>query len=608
MSDVPDVIVNEQIGNDMQLVNLVQRLVMPEPGINSEYPLFFHHHGGVAGFDTLKKAYFAQRGATISFNSYFNSFPVHLYDLDEHAVDVEIKASGTFIVQIVMARHGRSWEQLYQSRVELTDGEVEKIRLPTMLLDGLIYVEIISLRDTLIYDVDYSIVGEIHQSVSLTAVITTFKRDEAVQETGRRMQSYFENNVDLLDKFKLLVIDNGGDTDSIPFEKSTVIKNRNLGGAGGFTRGLMEVVENQLSSHVLFMDDDASFFPESLRRTMSVLQYSKTDNRAVCGAMITESHKWRMWENGATFDQRCKPIDNGRDLGDFGEVVAMSIGQPRNIDNKYAGWWYFCFPIASVNVWPFPFFVRGDDSYFSLANDFDIITMPGVVAIQEDFFTKQTPLTLYLDMRYHLVHHLTFENIEIGQKSLSRLMSKFFNRFNNSYHYESADAICQAIEDVLAGDSFWEQNVDMAERRKLINSNTQNEKIQNAISMNLGNVTHHAPQRNKGRWKSLLRRFSYNGHLLPDSLQYQKGVVFPLDVRAIEHDTFLRPYTITVDPASGKGYICKIDKQAYFDNRKRFKDLVRKLEANYEQLSNQYKELSKTLAAKAAWEERFKSE
>lgn len=585
---------------------IVQRLVMPEPGINTEYPLFFHHEGGHAGFNSQLQAYFAQRGALIRFDSYFNAFPAHLYDLDQdHRVAVQVNATGKFFIQIVMARHGRSWERLYQAKVELSEGQTESIQLPEIEMDGLIYVEIVALRDTLIYGIDYQIQGKRHQDVSLTAVITTFKRNDAVQRTGSRMQTYFDANIDLLPRFQLLVIDNGGDTDSIPFAKGRVIKNRNLGGAGGFTRGLMETVEKQLSSHVLFMDDDASFFPESLRRSISVLQFSKAKNRAVCGAMITESHKWRMWENAATFDQRCRPIDNGRDLRNFHEVLAMSVGQPRNAENKYAGWWYFCFPVASVKVWPFPFFVRGDDSYFSLSNDFDIITMPGVVAHQEDFFTKQTPLTLYLDMRYHIVHHLTFENIEIGKRKLSQLARRYFDRFNNAYHYESAEAINLAIEDVLAGNEFWEQNVDMAARRKHIAQLTNQEKIREGLAIDITSLTHHSPHRNKGRFATLLRKLTFNGHLLPQSMRYKKGIVFPLDLRAIEHDTFRRPFTVTMDAATGKGYVCKIDKHAFFKNRKRFQKLADQLENEYSNLRARYMDASSSLTAKDAWAGRF---
>ncbi|WP_075292767.1 glycosyltransferase [Pararhizobium arenae] len=585
--------------------SLVQRLLTPEPGINSEYPLFYHHGDGQAGYDTLRKAYFVQRGARISFNSYFNAFPAHLYDLKDREVTVEIRATGEFYLQFVMARHGRSWEHLYNSKVELGEGESEFVRLPTLPFDGLVYAEIIAVRDTVIHGIDYNIVGKPNKDVTLTAVITTFKRNDAVQTTGKRIQAYFDANPDLLPRFQLLVIDNGGDTDSIPFSKGRVIKNKNLGGAGGFTRGLMEVTDNQLSSHVLFMDDDASFFPESLRRTISVLQFSASENLAVSGAMITESQKWRMWENGATFDRSCRPIDNGRDLRNFHEVVAMSVGQPRHSKNKYAGWWYFCFPVSSVKVWPFPFFVRGDDSYFSLSNDFDIITMPGVASHQEDFFTKQSPLTLYLDMRYHIVHHLTFDDLEIGKRNIRKMAERYFNRFNNSYHYESAQAVNLAIEDVLAGDAFWEQNVDMAEKRKKIAGMTIREKVQDGVSIDITRLTKHSPRRNKGPWMSFWRSVTFNGHILPEKLFYKRAVLYPLDVRAIEHDTFLRPYSVTLDPSTGKGYTCKIDKKLYFENRKQFLALAKRLESEYENLRKRYTGASSTMTAKDAWKRRF---
>lgn len=587
--------------------SLVQRLLAPETGINSEFPLFFRHGNGQAGFDNKLKAYFVQRDAWIHFDSYFNAFPAHLYDLDGHGLAVEVKASGEFFISFFMARQSRSWERLYYTKIDLEEGNSEVIHLPDIPFDGVIYAEITAVRDTVIHNIDYHVLGARRKDVSLTAVITTFKRNDAVQATGRRLQAYFDANPDIAPRVQLLVIDNGGDTDSIPFSRGRVIKNRNLGGAGGFTRGLMEVAQNNLSSHVLFMDDDASFFPESLRRTMSVLQFSKSENLAVSGAMITENHKWRMWENGATFNQRCRPIDNGRDLREFEEVVDMSINQPRRTKNKYAGWWYFCFPVSNVKVWPFPFFVRGDDSYFSLSNDFDIITMPGVVSHQEDFFSKQSPLTLYLDMRYHIVHHLTFGDIELGRRKLRKMIARYFDRFNNTYHYESAQAVNLAIEDVLAGDAFWENNIDMAEKRKQIGGFTRQEKIQDGLPIDVTRLAKHSPTRNKGKVWSLLRQITLGGHILPKRLFYGKGVLFPLDSRAIEHDTFRRPYMVTMDLASGRGYTCKMDKKWFFRNRKQFRVLANRLEREYEALCKRYASAASVLTAREAWARRFET-
>lgn len=584
---------------------IVQRLLKPDPGINSEYPLFFHHGDGYAGFDNLKDGYFVQRGAWLRFDSYFNSFPAHLYHLQDRRLGLNIKATGEFFLLVVMARHERSWEHLYHAKLQMREGDTQYIEFPENALDGLVYVEVIALRETVIYEMDYLVTGAPSQDAGLTAVITTFKRNDAIQSTCRRLQTYFNRNQDLLDKFTLLVIDNGGETDSIPFTKGRVIKNRNLGGAGGFTRGLYEAQSQNLSTHVLFMDDDASFFPESLRRTLSVLRFSKSEKLAVSGAMITESHKWRMWENGATFDQACRPIDNGRDLRSFHDVMPMSLAQPRHLKNKFAGWWYFCFPIAQVKTWPFPFFVRGDDSYFSLSNDFDIITMPGVVAHQEDFFTKQTPLTVYLDMRYHIVHHLTFEDLDIGSAKLQRMVARYFNRFNNSYHYESARAILHALEDVLSEPKFWEENVDMAEKRKQIAALTVSEKLRQDLDVDISKLARHSPRRNTKPLVKLLRELTRNGHLMPEHFFYKKGVLFPLDARAIEHDTYLRPYTVTFDQTTGKGYLCKMDRKAYFENLKRFKVVSKQLARDYKLLRQRYNQAKSSLTAKEAWEKRF---
>ncbi len=124
-------------------------------------------------------------------------------------------------------------------------------------------------------------------------------------------------------------------------------------------RGLLEAKDNEMSSHVLFMDDDAVFHPENIRRTISVLRYSRKPNLAISGAMITEQKKWMMWENGATFNRRCQPMHCGKDLRNFDEVMSCALDNPPSIENKYGGWWYFCFPIDQVKNWTFPFFCEG---------------------------------------------------------------------------------------------------------------------------------------------------------------------------------------------------------------------------------------------------------
>jgi GT2 family glycosyltransferase len=62
------------------------------------------------------------------------------------------------------------------------------------------------------------------------------------------------------------VVDNANnvDFDEPPCDDLNVVPNRNLGGAGGFARGLMWLRQQCWATHVLFMDDDISLETEAL--------------------------------------------------------------------------------------------------------------------------------------------------------------------------------------------------------------------------------------------------------------------------------------------------------------------------------------------------------
>ena len=581
---------------------VVQRLITPSTAINCEPKLFFHRDG-LAGYDEGAGAFYALKGAEIRFDGYFNAFPAYAFDLQPgNRLEVHVTARGRCIFELVLVRPNKSWRHLCHTILE-ADRTAKIIKIPQVALDGLIYARFIAIDDLTINAIDYVVTGPVRNKVRLTGVITTFRRNEAVQRTADRLKDYFAENSDISGDFDLLVVDNGGETDSIDFAGGRVVKNSNYGGAGGFTRGLLETVKAGASTHVLFMDDDAVFFPETLRRTMAVLRYAADPALAISGSMITEAHKWRLWEASATFDQRCKPLHNGRDLRKFDEVVATA--QIDSSWNRYGGWWYFCFPIAAVKTWPFPFFVRGDDICFSLANGFNILNVPGIASHQEDFFAKQSPMTVYLDMRYHLAAHLMFAKLELSKADIRAMMRGYFDRFNDAYHYESAQALLMAMEDVLTGERFWEDNLDMAQRRADLAKLTVNEKLVTPLQFPSGDTALHSPKRHRGPLRALWRKLSFNGHLLPDTFFYSKGVLFPLDVRAHARDSFRRRWTVTFDAGTRTGYICRMDKDRYFANRRRFRALMRRLLDDYDALKAAYRRNGETMTTRDAWERRL---
>lgn len=59
-----------------------------------------------------------------------------------------------------------------------------------------------------------------------------------------------------------------------------IIENRNVGGAGGFTRGMIEAIAEKQKfglTHVQLMDDDASFDPELFIRAYGFLSMQKAE-------------------------------------------------------------------------------------------------------------------------------------------------------------------------------------------------------------------------------------------------------------------------------------------------------------------------------------------
>ena len=75
---------------------------------------------------------------------------------------------------------------------------------------------------------------------------------------------------------RLQVVDNARNLELEPTNAvvTTVVPNRNLGGAGGFARGLMELRDEGWATHVLFMDDDVTFEPEIVARIIALLSFA----------------------------------------------------------------------------------------------------------------------------------------------------------------------------------------------------------------------------------------------------------------------------------------------------------------------------------------------
>lgn len=521
----------------------LQRLILPDPAITGETELYLHNAGMVV-VDADRHEIVFLPGGQVWFDSYMNFFSLDLWArscrLD--GLVLELRGEGRFHLRLWrLDRAGGREQFLTDTVIRLSPGGVrldlgEKIDLgPTAR--GVLIVRLTALGEgKLVGGAWLAPRPESPRDLRLALSITTFRREAEVGASVARITDFLAGEGAALMRAAgctphLFVVDNGRSVDLAPHPLLTLIPNNNLGGAGGFARGLAAAKDGGFT-HCLFMDDDASIQMESLVRTAAFLQLANNSRAAVAGAMISEARPWMMWENGSVFDRACRPRHIGTDLRNGPAVISMltDAARPRP-KGFYAGWWFFAFPLAHVRHYPFPFFVRGDDISFSLAHDFDISTINGVVSFQEDFSVKESPLTLYLDLRNHLHHHLVHEGMDIGANGTAKIVARFLMRSIIRMHYDSAEAQLQAWEDVMKGPEFFASNADMSRRRTEIAALARSEAWRPTEPQDL-----EVPEmrfREPPALFSQIMKWLLNGHLVPLWSLWGRRVRIPASHRGL---------------------------------------------------------------------------
>ena len=537
----------------------LQRVIFPENGICTEQDLYFHFAGPGGYYDHPRGARMAEAGTAVLLDSYFNALSVGKWHA-AGALDglwLAIAGAGAVELKVWHAIPDRSWELLASQVMTLAADEalVDLSHYADNAVTGLVWFE---WRPAGGRGSAATMTGARYLTRApegplprLAICITTFRREAAVAQTVARLSAFLAG-FRWGERIRIIVVDNGQSAAIPPSPHVLAVANPNLGGAGGFARGLIEA-EGWGATHCLFMDDDASFHMENIARTYTFLALARDPKVALAGAMINNTHKWAMWENGAVFDRSCIPLYCGLDLRRRENVIHLeftSLHERRR--TLYGGWWFFAFPVAAVTRRPFPFFVRGDDVSFSIANRFRIVTLNGVVSFQDDFTAKESPQTLYLDLRSHLVHHLVFDAIDRGGWGTARVALRFIARSLARFHYETAEAQMLAWEDVMKGPAFFRDHADMADRRAAIRALARTETWGPLDDLDLTERRRITPRR--GRLATRLFALTVNGHLLPFFRLWGDRIVLPVGDRGTLHPVWGASRITYLDGTRTKGY------------------------------------------------------
>ncbi|MFW8637124.1 glycosyltransferase [Cribrihabitans pelagius] len=582
----------------------LQSLMWPEAGVCTERDLFVRVHGKAGPAEAGGLRFFEDSRA--EFNTWFNLFNAGTWQrhCGLQSLYLLLQGRGRFAVTVILARPEHSWDRLDRI-VELDDGPVRLdlgALLPPPGGKGVMFFELQAIgTEAELADAAWQTADAPRRQPQLALAVTTFKREAAVARTAERFCAFRETSW-MKDRVELIITDNGQSVELPPRDGVTVIANENLGGAGGFTRGLLEA-RARGASHCLFMDDDASIHMQSLERTWMLLAFAEDAATAVAGAMISEQHRWAVWENGARFFTRCQPQHMGCDLRDFWQMADMewevSGAAPEGL---YGGWWYFAFPVAQAEHLAFPFFVRGDDVSFSMVNRFNIVRLNGVVSYQESFTDKESPQTWYLDLRSHMAHHLSLPQLEVGARGVLKIALWFFQRNLPRMHYDTLAAINLAVEDVMQGPEFFDRNADMAQRRAEIKALTGAEAWQELTpETSLPPVRHHPP----AAWRRHLMKLSLNGLLLPGFARFGRKITLEAQNRGHLGHVWGAAEITCLNAERTKFYTVRHSKSAAWRELKRFAANARAFLKAYDQLAAAYRSRYGSLTSEAYWQDKL---
>ena len=240
------------------------------------------------------------------------------------------------------------------------------------------------------------------------------------------------------------------------------IRQANLGGAGGFTRGLFDATAGPAQEHAdtLLMDDDVLLEPEILIRLTAFAACTKHPT-IVGGQMLNLLHPAHLHISAEKADPEvlCVGIPMPGALREaylLGlDERQLPINQERRVDTEYNGWWSCLIPAQIVREigYPLPLFFQWDDiefGYRARAHGFPTVALPGAGVWHADFGWKDwDEWHRYFNMRNGLITAALHTGFSV--RRITRQLGKLFGQYVVAMHYGLAATLLEAVDDFLDG-------------------------------------------------------------------------------------------------------------------------------------------------------------
>ena len=396
------------------------------------------------------------------FNTVFEDEVSTITTISKLTLRLELK--GKFSIRIFRVLPNLGGRVIYDS-IKNTNGEFVNWEQEVDLITGKSSRLFFSLKSLskkgVLASADWGVESEGRDDIKLCLVTTTFKNESLINSNIE----YILSDDEVKDyPIEVVVVDNAATyTPKIQDARLHLIPQENVGGAGGFTRGIYEVVYGKLKdkgfTHILLMDDDIKLHLSSVIRIYKMYQYG-AGKTALGGCMLDLNRPDFLFEAGA-FSCRKKPI------GSHNDVIYAEANECHNLDTvghttdyDYCGWWFFSFPVEAVNEvgLPKPVFIRGDDVDYGIRlrqAGYKNYCLGGVGVWHLHFLEKPISWIVYYVFRNHLIL-LSTSHQDRGWQTEDIIKELKNTIFYNicQYDYAHAALVLLAMEDFLKGPDF----------------------------------------------------------------------------------------------------------------------------------------------------------
>lgn len=477
MSTVPQAVpLSPDTGSEPEF-RTAMRVVFPQDGDVDALPVYIDRESsGTASTlridDVLgRRRYRVRPGRRVSFGSYFNAFPAGYWRhwTITETVRLQVRTTGSGTLHIYKSNAAGASQQVLHVQLDGAQTRVHDLSLTTFGDGGYYWFDLVGGAEGLVLEEAAWLVPDQGRARgTVTLAVTTFNRPDYCVRTiatvadDPELRAVLDEMV-VVDQGDRKVRDEGGyrTTAERMGGQLRVLDQANLGGSGGFARGMYEALARGVSDYVVLLDDDVILETESIVRMAAFADLCRRPT-IIGGHMFDLNNRDALHSFGERINRATWQWgllgpgheDNHR-FGDQG--LRETAWMHERCDVDYNGWWMSLIPTSVVRQigLALPVFIKWDDAEYSLRaaeHGVSTVSLPGACLWHVSWTDKDDLVgwQAYFHARNRMITGLMYSPFDRGAGLVPASWRADLKHLVSMQYYTASGRI-MGLKDVLDG-------------------------------------------------------------------------------------------------------------------------------------------------------------